>query len=362
MADTHYIDPDILEQATQEIFAASGSPEAEARLIAHRLLLSNLGGHDSHGVIRVSTYMGWLREGKIKPGAKISLLKDAGATAIVDGNWGYGQAAMEQTSQVAIERAKTHGISAVGVTKLMHIGRLADYALNAAKAGQIGLVCTTAGGAGNTVAPFGGIARRIATNPFAAAFPSTAARGPVYFDFATSTVAEGKVQVARDAKKAMPDGILMDKSGKPTNNPNDLYEGGAIQPVGGAHGYKGYLLAFMVEVLAGILTGAGYVGQHEKPVFNNSTFMICIDVERLRPRDTFAAELDHLIDYLKATPARPGEGVLYPGELEKQKEAERRRTGIPLADETVKKLQAELDGFKIPIRLAPEAQAPLPRA
>jgi len=361
MATIHHIPPEHLERIAYEIFKAAGSPEHEARLIAQQLLLSNLGGHDSHGVIRVSTYMGWLREGKIRPGAKNTFLRDDGSTALMDGNWGYGQTAMQQTADVAIERARKHGISAVGVTRLMHIGRLADYALAGARAGMVSLVGTTAGGAGATVAPFGGIARRIATNPFAAGFPSSGARGPVWFDMATSTVAEGKVQVARDAHKELAPGILLDKHGKPSTNPVDLYEGGAILPTGGTHGYKGYLMAFMVEVLAGLLTGGGFVGKDKDPRFDNCTFMICIDVARFRTLGDFTRELDELIDYLKATPSRPGEEVLYPGEVEKRMEAERRRTGIPLAEETVTKIQAELDHFKIPIRLAAEATAPMAR-
>jgi uncharacterized oxidoreductase len=359
MPTTHHVSPELLERAAYEIFRANGSPEHEARQIAGQLVLSNLGGHDSHGVIRLPTYMQWLREGKIQPGARNTFPRDNGSTALIDGNWGYGQTAMMQAAEVAIERARAHGVSAVGVTRLMHIGRLADYALAGARAGMVSLVCTTAAGAGATVAPFGSIARRIATNPLAAGFPCSGSRGPVWFDMATSTVAEGKVQVARDAKKPLPEGILIDKSGNPTTNPLDLYEGGAILPAGGSHGYKGYLMAFMVEVLAGLLTGAGYVGKSENPKFDNCTFMICIDVARFRPLDAFTRELDQLIDYLKATPSRPGEEVLYPGEVEKRREAERRRTGIPLAEETVNKLQAELDRARIPLQLVAQAAAPL---
>lgn len=361
MPDTHHIPPDSLERAAFEIFKASGSPEAEARLIASRLLKSNLAGHDSHGVIRIPFYMRLLRDGIIKAGAEVEIVKDNGATVLVDGHWGYGQSAMEQTSHIAIERAQEHGISAVGVTHLLHIGRLADYAITAANAGLIGIVSTSAGGVGQKVTPFGGIAARIATNPFAAAFPG-GAYAPVVFDMATSTVAEGKVQVMRDGKLEAPENILIDKEGNPTRNPLDLYEGGAILPVGGAKGYKGYLMAFMVEVLAGLLTGGGFVGKEEDPAFNNCTFMICIDVESFRPLDTFKGEIDRLIDYLKATPARPGEGVLYPGEVEARKEEERRRTGIPLADTTVKNLQQEMDTLGIPIRLEAQAVAPTPQS
>ena len=360
MTNTFHFAPETLESVAYDMFKATGSPEAEARLVASRLVASNLAGHDSHGVLRIYTYMGWTRDGRVKPGAKISIIKDNGATALVDGNWGYGQMAAEQTMAMAIKRARQHGIAAVGVTNLLHVGRLAEYAITAAKAGLIGLVSTSAGGYAQRVAPFGGIAGRIATNPFAASFPS-ADHEPVYFDIATSTVAEGKLQVARDAGAQMPENIIMDKEGNPTTSPTDFYDGGAILPLGGAKGYKGYLMAFLVEVLAGILTGGGFVGREEDPVFNNCTLMIAIDVEAFRPLAGFKDELDRMIAYLKATPSRPGEEVLYPGEVEVRSEQARRRDGIPLAAETVRKLQKELDILNLPTKLEALALAPLPR-
>ena len=360
MTETHHIPPAALDSAAYELFKASGSPESEARLLSSRLVISNLAGHDSHGVIRIPMYLQMLRDGKIQPGVEVAILKDDGATVLVDGNWGYGQTAMEQTAAIAIERAREHGIAAVGVTQLLHIGRLADYAITAAKADMIGMVGTAAGGFAQKVAPFGGIAARLATNPFAAAFPGRGS-DPIVFDMATSSVAEGKVQVMRDANAQAPEGILIDKDGQPTRNPADLYDGGAILPVGGADkGYKGYLMAFMVEVLAGILTGGGYCGQMDDPKFNNCTFMICIDVQRFRPLDAFKDELYQLIAYLKTSPSRPGEEVLYPGEVELRKTAERNRDGVPLAAETVRKLQVELERYEIPMELAAQAVAPAP--
>ena len=357
MTDTYYYSPETLEKIGFEMFKASGSPEEEARLISTRLVASNLAGHDSHGVLRLHTYMGWLRKGMIKPGATPAILKDNGATAVVDGHWGYGQVAAEYTMALAIERAHEHGVAAVGVTQLLHVGRLADYAITAAKAGMIALVSTSAGGFAARVAPFGGLAGRIATNPFAVGFPSSE-REPVFFDFATATVAEGKLQVARDAGLDVAEGLILDKEGNPTTNPVDFYEGGAILPVGGPKGYKGYLMAFLVEVLAGLLTGGGFVGREEDPVFNNCTFMIVIDVEVFRNLGDFKGEMERLIDHLKATPAHPGDEVLYPGEVEVRNEAQRRRDGIPLAAETVRKIQEELDNLKVPLQMEGLAQNP----
>jgi uncharacterized oxidoreductase len=348
--DVLYFSAENLQHMARQLFQANGSPEGEAEVMASRLVGANLVGHDSHGVLRIYTYLQWVRDKLVNPGAAVRIVRDNGATVIVDGDKGYGQVAAEQTMEIAVERAREHGIAAVGVVNLMHIGRLADYAVQAAEAGMIALISTNAGGAAQSVAPFGGIKARLATNPFAAAFPS-ADHEPVVFDMATSIVAEGKLRVARDGKVPVEDGLIIDKEGNPTNDPNDLYDGGAILPLGGKKGFKGYLMGFMVEVLAGLLTDGGFVGRDEKPEFNNCTFMIVIDVESFRRLDQFKSEIDRMIDYFKDTPSRPGEEVLYPGEVELRKEQERRQHGIPLAAETVRKLQAELDLVNLDLRL-----------
>jgi uncharacterized oxidoreductase len=359
--DVLFFTAEDLERMARELFRANGSPAREAELMATRLVAANLVGHDSHGVLRIYTYLQWVRDKLVNPGATVSMVRDHGSTVIVDGHNGYGQVAAEATMEIAIERARAHGIAGVGVVNLMHVGRLADYAIQAGKAGMIALISTNVGGTAQSVAPFGGIKGRLATNPFAACFPS-ASHEPVVFDMATSIVAEGKLRVARDGKLTVDDHLIIDKEGNPTNDPSDFYDGGAILPVGGKKGYKGYLLAFMVEVLAGLLTDGGFVGKEGELGFNNCTFMIVIDVERFRPLDRFKNDIDQMIEHLKNTPSRPGEEVLYPGEVELRSERERRQHGIPLAAETVRKLQAELDRADIPMDLESIAAGAVGRA
>jgi len=156
-----------------------------------------------------------------------------------------------------------------------------------------------------------------------------------------------------------PYGVLCaftDKEGRPTTKPDDFYEGGAILPLGGKQGYKGYLLNFMVEVLAGVLTGGGCIGRKDNPIFNNCTLMIVLDVERFRELPQFKLELEAMITHLQESPVLDGKEVLYPGEVEARREAEVLKTGIPLAAETVKKLQEEMDRYDVSVTLTELAQ------
>jgi LDH2 family malate/lactate/ureidoglycolate dehydrogenase len=350
MSEVFYFRPERLEQAVHDLCRASGSPEGEARLLAERLVKSDLAGHPSHGVIRMPMYTRMVRSGSIRPGAEPSIALDRGSTAVVDGHRAYGQVAAEYAMEVAIGRGRTHGVAAVGVRNLGHIGRLADYAVSAAAAGCIGMVFASGGGGGILVAPFGGRTRRMSTNPMAVAFPSER-EYPVVFDMATSVWAEGKFRVLRASGQPAPEDTVIDKEGRPTTNAADFYGGGAILPLGGKNGYKGYLLNFMVEVLAGLLTGGGYLGRDETPAFANCTLMVVLDVARFRALPEFKQEIEALIRYLKDSPVQEGSEVLWPGEVEARNEAERMRTGIPLAAKTVGAIQEELDHYEVPTRL-----------
>jgi uncharacterized oxidoreductase len=351
MTDTYYFRPDDLSRTVSELCQASGSPQAEADLVATRLLKADLTGHPSHGIIRIPLYMMMLRYDVIKPGVTPEFIRDNGPTALINGNRSYGQVGAEKAMTVAIEKALEHGIAGVGVTNLAHIGRLADYANSASRADCLGLVVTSCGGVSSLVAPFEGLARRMATNPMALSIPSDR-EYPVVLDMATSVFAEGKLRVMMAAGTSAPEKALLDKEGKPTTNPADFYAGGALLPLGGAQGYKGYLLNFMVEVLAGLLTGGGYAGGDDKAPFNNCTLMIVIDVQKFRELPLFKSELESMIAFLKDTPVEEGKEVLYPGEKEFRHEEAVRKSGVPLADQTVQAIQKELEQYEVKTQLA----------
>jgi hydroxycarboxylate dehydrogenase B len=347
MDKTYLFPARTLAETARDVLLAARSPLEEAELVSSRLLTANLTGHDSHGIIRLHQYMDMQRAGTLKPGQKAEFLKDSGSTAVLTGHRGYGQTIANEAMKIAIQRAKEHNLAAIGVTDLNHVGRLADYVILAAQQNMVAMMWTATGGFSQLVAPFGAFQRRMSTNPFAAAFPSDRP-APVVLDFATSAYAEGKFRVMRDAGAQMPHNVLLDKNGKPSTDPNDLYAGGAIRPLGGDQGYKGYLLNFLVEVLGGILTGGGYMGKEANPPLNNCSLMVLINVSAYRTLPDFKRELEALIRYLKGAQSAPGDQVLAPGEKEARIEAERREKGIPLAAATVAGLQWELDHFKIP--------------
>ena len=194
------------------------------------------------------------------------------------------------------------------------------------------------------MAPFGGAKARLGTNPICFAVPSNL-EGPLFFDMATSAAAAGKIDVAMARGKQVPPGWLIDAEGKPTTDPRVLRKGGALLPLGGAEGYKGYGLAAMVEIFSGLLTGLGFgvepTGRH-----NDGCFIAVFNVAAFRDLGTFKREVTEFANYLKATP--PAEGfdrVYYPGEIEFEREQERRANGIPIEDATwegLRKLAAEL--------------------
>jgi uncharacterized oxidoreductase len=202
---------------------------------------------------------------------------------------------------------------------------------------MIGLMTADSGKTSKAVAPFGGRVARLGTNPICIALPSDL-EGPVFIDMATSAVAAGKINLARNRKEQVPLGWIVDREGRPTTDPNALRAGGAILPVGGDQGHKGYGLSFMVETLSGILTGLGFGIDPQGP-HNDGVFMAVFAVDAFRPLDEFKREIAEFVQYIKATP--PAEGfkeVLYPGEIEFLTDRRRRQEGIPIEDETWRQL------------------------
>jgi len=323
---------DSLEKLGSQIFTSIGVPQQGADWIAHLLVRANLRGHDSHGVIRIPQYIASWREGEIDAKAEPVVLQDGPATALVDGKFGFGQIVARRGMEVAMQKAEAIGVSAVGVFNRNHIGRLADYAEMVLERNMLALISVNAGGAGQRMAPWGGRAPRLSTNPIAFACP-TGGTVPISFDIATTMAAEGKVRVKRNRKEPLPPGWVLDADGKPTTDPNAIYgkPQGTILPVGG---HKGYSLALMIEVLAGIVAHGGYSTDHPGPI-RNGMFMVVVDIGRFLPPSTFRSQVDDLIRYLKTSPTVPGvDQILVPGEPEAITEAARRKSGIFVEEET----------------------------
>ena len=325
--------PEYLHKVAYHIYRAKGASEHEAEVVATHQVKANLTGHDSHGVIHITEYVDRINRGHIVPGAPFEVEREAPCTAVINGNWGFGFVVTERAMSMAIDKAKTHGVAAITIHHQSHIGRLGDYPTMALKEGMIGLITADSGAGPKAVAPFGGRARRLGTNPICIGMPSDL-EGPVLLDMATSAVAAGKISLARNRRESVPPGWLIDKEGNPTTDPSDYFAGGAILPVGADQGHKGYGLSFMVEVFSGLLTGLGF-GLDPQARHNDGCFIGVFNVENFRPLDQFKKDMGEFVEFVKSSPPAAGfTQVLYPGEIEHLNEQRRRKEGIFVEDDT----------------------------
>ena len=325
---------DQLRKNSFEIFKAAGATDEEAKLISDLLVESNLAGHDSHGVLRIPQYVRMIQNGDIKPGANIEIVQETPATAVINGNWGFGQLIATKAMQIAIKKAKRCSISSVSVYNCNHIGRLASYALMATERNMIAMMMVNGHGGDQSVAPFGGIARRLGTNPIAVAIPT---RGePFVLDITTSVTAGGKLRVKRARKEKLPDGWLINSEGNTTTDPEVYFTEplGALLPLGGALGHKGYGLSLVVDILAGALSEAGCSRANASRT-GNGIWACVINIENFTPIDEFKHRVQLLLEYVKSSPTGPGfEEIVIPGERSFRERRKRLKEGIFIEDET----------------------------
>ncbi len=327
-----------LHALTTRIFATRGVPEEDAAWVATLLVRANLRGHDSHGVIRVPHYVRALQAGEVNPRPDVRVERQTPVLALVDGDLGFGQVVARQGTAIAVEKARGQGLSAVTLKRTNHIGRLADWAEMAAAQGLIAMVWANAPMSLN-VAPWGGAARRLGTNPHAIAIPGPDGTVALSHDFATSVVAEGKLKVKFNRGEAVPPGVMLNGRGQPSTDPREYYSDppGVLLP---AAEHKGYGLALAIEVLAGILSGTGAARPTPGPV-QNGTLIVCLDPTRFLPAAEFHRQVAELFRFVRSAPLAPGaKEILIPGEPEARLEQERRAGGIPLDDETWRQLEA----------------------
>src|SRR6266566_3792850 len=220
------------------LLVAAGAPADEAEIVMNHSVDANLAGHDSHGIIQIPTYVDRIQVGHIVPGAPWNIVQESATTTVIDGHWGFGYTVTERAMQLTIDKATRSNVAATTVFRQGHIGRLASYSLMAAQADMIGLITADSGRSAKPVTPFGGREARIGTNPLSIAVPSNL-DGPLFLDMATSAVAAGKIQLAVSRGETVPSGWMVDASGKPTTDPRQLRQGGALLPLGGSEGYKG---------------------------------------------------------------------------------------------------------------------------
>ena len=328
-----------LKTIAARLLEGAGASEHEAAIVSRHCIDANLAGHDSHGIIQVPTYIDRMNQGHIVPGAKFEIVRETPTTTVVDGHWGFGYVVSERAMQATIDKARESNVAAATVFQQSHVGRVTDYPLMAARAGMIGIMTADSGRSSKSVVPFGGREPRLGTNPICIAMPSDL-EGPIFIDGATSAVAGGKVALALAREKPIPEGWVVDGDGNPTTDPADLGRGGALLPLGGPEGHKGYGLSVMVEIFSGILTGLGY-GHDPSGRHNDGCFMAVFNVEAFRPLADFKREVADFARYLKSSP--PAEGfseVYYPGEPEHIRTRKLLAEGVFVEDATWDKLTA----------------------
>jgi hydroxycarboxylate dehydrogenase B len=323
---------DNLKRIVSNIFAAAGCGPAEHARIAHYLVEANLVGHDSHGVIRVPSYIDWFRAGKVLANQALTIVFENDALAVVDGHFGFGQVMGEQATQLGIDKAGRQGVAVVALRNSGHLGRIGDWAEMAAHAGKVSLHFVNTSGGGILVAPFGGSQRRLSANPIAAGVPVKSGP-PIILDMSTCTIAEGKIKVAFNKGTNVPDGCLLDGAGNPTSDPKAFYAAppGAILPFGG---HKGYGLSVIAEVLAGALSGGSCSHFGVDRVANNMLSII-FDPAIFQSANSFSAEIDNFITHVKSSrTVMPDGEVLMPGEPEARTRARKLDEGIEIDDTT----------------------------
>ncbi len=326
-----------LRQFQVNLFGAHGASLEEASVVADELIESSLLGFDSHGVMRSVQYANELRNGTIKPGAPIHIIKETAIAATVDCGWNFGAVAAMRMVEIVCEKVNLGGIACVVSQNCQHVGRLGAWVTKIAARNMFGLAVVTNTRRGHQVVPWGGKEARLGTNPIAYAAPTDGL--PIVMDMATCMIPEGKIRVLMHAGKSVPPSHILDAVGNATTDPRVFYgpPRGTILPFGGSYGHKGFGLGLLVEILGGALAGdaSSEIQQHQ-----NGLCLIAIDPDVFCGRERFIELMHDLGDYV--TSAQPADGfdeVLMPGAPDFRLREKRLQEGIPLPDETWRQMR-----------------------
>lgn len=321
------------------------------------LVSADLRGVDSHGVARLSGYVRLWEAGRINSRPDIHIVHETPSTAVVDGDGGLGLVVAPFAMEVALQKAEAVGSGWVSVKHSNHFGIAGYHAMMALEKDMIGIAMTNAS---PLVAPTFAKERMLGTNPIAVAIP--AKEQPAFVaDFATTTAANGKLEILQRKNQQAPYGWIQDKEGAPSTNPHELRSGGALLPLGGdrEHGsHKGYCLGAIVDIFSAVLSGANYgpwappfvsfLALPPDPVGQGlGHFFGAMRVDAFRPADEFKANMDKWIGRFREASPVNGEQVLIPGDPEREMEKERMENGIPLLEPVVKDLQEVANKFKL---------------
>jgi LDH2 family malate/lactate/ureidoglycolate dehydrogenase len=330
-----------LQGFVKEIFKATKSNDEEASLVAEYLVRANLCGVDSHGIIRIPDYIQAVEEGRMKPSVVPKVVRDRGAIATIDAGLGYGQVGSKFAMELAIKKAREYGTGTVAVYNCHHAGRIAEYPLIAAQNDMIGMLMVKA--FGSIVAPWGGKGRVLSTSPMSFAIPAKT-EPPIVADFATSMSAEGKVRVKHARGEKIPFGWILNSEGKPSDNPADLYNGGALLTFGES---KGYSLNLLMEAAGAALSGAGILDSFTG---SNGVLAQAINIDFFSDVGQFKERIDTMIKTIRSSPPADGvKEILLPGDPEAREMKKRLANGIPVEEKTWERVVAVAKKYNVPV-------------
>jgi hydroxycarboxylate dehydrogenase B len=341
------IAPNALTSIIAKIIRAAGSNPREANLVAANLVEANLTGHDSHGVGMVPRYIEVALAGDLKPNQHPTIELDTGALLRVNGNTGYGQVIGMESMELAIARARQHGVCLASLTNSHHLGRIGHWAEQCIAAGLVSVHFVNVLPR-PVVAPFAGRDGRFSTNPFCVGIPLKD-QPPFILDFATSRIAAGKVRVAYNKGEALQPDTLLDAAGDPTTDPRHLVIDplGALLPFGE---HKGYGLAMACELMAGAVAGGKTLHERgsRKQIINNM-LSIVIDPRIYGTQDTCAQQAAAFVAWVKASPPQAGQEVLIAGDPERRTKVQRSAYGIPVDETTWNEIRAAAERVEVTI-------------
>lgn len=336
-----------LRRFSNSCLVKAGVPEQEAQTITDTMVEADAKGIHSHGLMRLPIYVERFRRGLMLPAAHITVQREQGATAVLDGHGSAGQIVATKAMELAMDKAKRHGIGAVLAKNSNHFGIAAHYALKAARRDMIGVVLSNTA---PLMPPTGGAEKVLGNNPLAIAAP-TSGEFPLLLDMALSQAALGKIIHAQTRGVPIPEGWGADSSGRPTADPSAVLNGGFILPVGGP---KGFGLALMIELMTGVLADS----QFSKTIPSMydltqqqaiSHLMLAIDVASFIEASRFQSLGDVLVSYVKQATRAEGVTELYaPGEIEFRLERKRLKEGIPLDEGVLRQLRGLASSLGVP--------------
>ncbi|MDX1627602.1 MAG: Ldh family oxidoreductase [Fulvivirga sp.] len=346
-----------LERLTKNIFTKMGCDEKDASLATQVLISADLRGIDSHGVARLVGYVRLWESGRINPTPKIKIVHETPSTAVVDGDEGLGLVVAPKAMEIAIKKAEEVGSGWVSVKNSNHFGIAGYHAMMGLDKDMVGIAMTNAS---PLVAPTFAKERMLGTNPIAVAIPSDK-QPPFVADMATTTAANGKLEILQRKGERAPLGWVQDLNGQPSSNAHELKEGGALLPLGGdrEHGsHKGYALGSIVDIFSAVFSGANYgpwappfvsfLPLADDPVGEGlGHFLGAMRIDAFRPASEFKLHMDQWISRFRRTEAVDGKQVLIPGDPEREMEAIRKKEGIPLNEKVSEDLQGLAKKFKL---------------